>query len=161
MTKRCLLRILPALLSVPAWVGAIHAQSLSPAASPGQLQDRPAIRQDTTLVAAAASTVFLSSSAHGGSIAGGVVQGGLLLRMAAPSYPLTAKQVQASVVVTVEAIIGKDGRVTRTSVLRGPYALRWIAEASVKQWRFEPTLLNGKPVERVAQVDLNFVLGRY
>ena len=89
------------------------------------------------------------------------VQGGGLLRMTAPSYPLAAKQASVSGVVTVEARIGADGRVVQTSVLRGPSSLRRSAQHSVGNWRFEPTILNGKPVERVAEVDLRFVLGRY
>lgn len=83
------------------------------------------------------------------------------MHMASPSYPSAARLTQVSGVVTVEARIAADGRVIQTSVLHGPYALRQMAEDSVKLWRYEPTLLNGKPVERVAQIDLTFVLGRF
>ena len=81
--------------------------------------------------------------------------------MTTPSYPLAAKQASVSGVVTVQARIGTDGRVVQTSVLRGPNSLRQVAQDTVKSWRYEPTLLNGKPVERVAEIDLRFVLGRY
>jgi protein TonB len=81
--------------------------------------------------------------------------------MTTPTYPVAAKQASVSGMVTVEALIGVDGRVVRTSVLRGPNSLRQIARDTVKSWRYEPTLLNGKPVERVAEIDLRFVLGRY
>lgn len=63
--------------------------------------------------------------------------------------------------VTVEAIIGKDGHIVETSVLRGPYPLRRAALNAVKHWRYEPTFLNGVAIERAAEIDLRFVLGRY
>jgi TonB family protein len=91
----------------------------------------------------------------------GAVQDGKLVRITTPAYPAAAKQAQVSGVVTVVARIGKDGSVVETSVLRGPYPLRRVAEDAVKQWQYEPTLLNGEPVQRVALVNLNFVLGRY
>jgi protein TonB len=104
---------------------------------------------------------LLSVSLETVPAAEGIVRGGRLLRMTTPSYPLAAKQAEVSGVVTVEARIAVDGRVVQTSVLRGPISLRRIAQDTVKSWRYEPTLLNGKPVERIAEVNLRFVLGHY
>ncbi|HMD71137.1 MAG TPA: energy transducer TonB [Bryobacteraceae bacterium] len=155
--------VLP-LLSIPALAGLIgvgHAQSLALGESAGQPPDRPAIRQTAMQGVIRATPVSLSAFRQASPAEADAVRGGRLLRMTAPSYPLAAKLASVSGVVTVEALVGLDGRVVQTSVVRGPSPLRRIAEDTVKSWRFEPTLLNGKPVERVAEVDLEFVLGRY
>lgn len=160
MAKRYTLRTVLTLLSIPALAGLMgvsYAQALAPADSTRQPPDQPAIRQQTM---PPASGIVVSAFRHTNSLAGGVVQGGRLLRMTRPSYPSTAKRAFVSGVVTVEALIGKDGHIVETSVLRGPYPLRQVAEHAVKRWRYEPTLLDGKPVERVAEVNFSFVLGR-
>ncbi|MGO9230920.1 MAG: energy transducer TonB [Bryobacteraceae bacterium] len=134
MLKRNALPIVISLLSIPALAGsAVIGNSLIARNASGQ----------TRLTAR------------------GVVQDGKLVRMTTPDYPVAAKQAQVSGMVTVVARIGKDGHVAETSVLRGPYPLRRVAEDAVKQWQYEPTLLDGEPVQRVAVVNLNFVLGRY
>jgi protein TonB len=80
--------------------------------------------------------------------------------MMTPIYPPAAIQAHISGVVTIDALIGKDGRILKTSVVSGPLALRRVALYAVKRWRYEPTLLDGQPIERLAQVDLSFTLGR-
>jgi protein TonB len=62
--------------------------------------------------------------------------------------------------VSVEAVIGVDGRVARaraTTVQAHP-DLAQAAVDAVRQWRFEPTLLNGAPVEVVMTVTVDFSL---
>jgi TonB family protein len=164
MTTRFMLRTILTTLSIPALAGLIgvsHAQSLAPGESAGQPSDRPAVRQPITQKVTRSSPILLSAFRQTSQADVSVVQGGRLLRMTTPTYPVAAKQASVSGMVTVEALIGVDGRVVRTSVLRGPNSLRQIARDTVKSWRYEPTLLNGKPVERVAEIDLRFVLGRY
>ncbi len=161
MAKRYSLRTVLTLLTIPALAGSMavsYAQTLAPADSTGQPPDQPAIRQQMMPLA---SGTVASASRNTSSMAGGILQGGRLLRMTRPSYPSTAKRALVSGVVTVEARIGKDGHVVETSVLRGPYPLRRVAENALKRWRYEPTLLDGKPVERVAEVNFTFVLGRH
>jgi len=101
------------------------------------------------------------SSRQTGSAVEGAVQSGRLIHMMTPIYPPAAVEAHISGVVTIEARIGKDGRIIETNVVSGPLALRRVAQYAVKRWRYEPTLLNGKPIERVAQVDLSFILGSY
>ena len=63
-------------------------------------------------------------------------------------------------VVPIEAVIGKDGSVLAVRVLSAQvhpdFAL--AAADAVRQWRFEPTLLNGEPVEVVMNVTVTFSL---
>jgi len=87
---------------------------------------------------------------------GGVVSGGRLIRMTTPLYPSGARHAQVGGVVTIEAWIGKDGRVVDTCVLGGPNMLRRPARDAVKRWRYEPTLVNGKPIDRVSRIDVYF-----
>jgi TonB-like protein len=44
-------------------------------------------------------------------------------------------------------VIGTDGIVQKITVVTGPPALAQSAVEAVRQWRFKPTLINGKPVE--------------
>jgi TonB family protein len=161
MAKRYTLRTVLTVLTIPALAGLMgvsYAQALASVDSTGQPPDQPAIRQQ---MMQPASESVESDSRFTSSLAGGMVQGGRLLRMTRPSYPSSARRAFVSGVVTVEAVIGKDGHVVETSVLHGPYPLRRVAEHALKRWRYEPTLLDGKPVERVAEVNFTFVLGRH
>jgi TonB family protein len=89
---------------------------------------------------------------------GANVQQAKLLQQTAPEYPPLAKQARISGVVRLNAIIGKDGSVENLTVLSGHPLLVQPAMESVKNWVYEPTLLNGKAVEVVTQVEVNFTL---
>jgi len=164
MTNRNALRIAIGLLSIPVLVGTVgwsEPNNTTTVNAGSQPANQPVIRQHMLLSSIGNSLVSRNDSEQTRRAARDVVEGGKLIRMTAPEYPIAAKQFQVSGVVTVQARIGKDGRVVETSVLRGPYPLRKVAEDAVKHWQYEPTLLNGEPVQRVALVNLKFVLGRY
>jgi protein TonB len=91
---------------------------------------------------------------------GGNVQEAKLIRRITPVYPPLARQARVTGVVRVEATIGKDGKIAKVSALSGPPLLRQAATDSVRQWIYQPSLLNGQPVEVVTQVDVSFNLGR-
>ena len=59
--------------------------------------------------------------------------------------------------VAVEVRIGEDGRVRQAEAIAGPELLRWIAVKGVREWIFDPPVVNGKPVEAVTRVDVAFV----
>lgn len=91
---------------------------------------------------------------------GGNVQEAKLVYQGQLDYPEEARQAGIQGTVLLEAIIGKDGTVVNYRVvntLAHPFLLKAAAEA-VKQWRYEPTLLNGEPVEVVTTVTVNFRL---
>jgi protein TonB len=60
--------------------------------------------------------------------------------------------------VRLEAIIGTDGTIQQLKVLSGHPLLVKAAVEAVSRWRYQPTLLNGEPVEVVTDVDVNFTL---
>ena len=45
-------------------------------------------------------------------------------------------------------VIGVDGRIRELQVVNGHPLLARVALEAVRQWVYEPTLLNGKPVNR-------------
>jgi protein TonB len=81
-----------------------------------------------------------------------------LLSRVEPVYPPAAKASNVQGVVILELVIGTDGTVKEGRVLRSIPLLDQAALDAVVQWRYEPTLLNGAPVEVIATVTVNFTL---
>jgi protein TonB len=73
-------------------------------------------------------------------------------------YPEAAKNAGITGVVTIETTVGVDGTVTDAHVSRGVAELDDAAVAAVRQWRFEPVLLNGEPVPVMVEILVNFTL---
>jgi len=90
---------------------------------------------------------------------GGLVQSAKLLRQAKPVYPPLAKQARITGVVRLEAVIGRNGTIESLRVMSGPPLLVQAALEAVRQWVYQPTLLNGDPVEVLTQIEVNFKLG--
>jgi TonB family protein len=91
---------------------------------------------------------------------GGNQQQTKLTSQAKPVYPALAKEARISGVVHLSALIGKDGGVRDLKVMSGHPLLVQAAMEAVQQWRYEPTLLNGAPVEVLTQIDVNFTLSQ-
>ena len=62
--------------------------------------------------------------------------------------------------VSIDAVIGVDGSVTAARVTSAEVhpELATAALDAVRQWKFSPTLLNGKPIEVVMAVSVSFSL---
>ena len=75
---------------------------------------------------------------------------------AAPVMPEVARQAGIRGVVILEIIIGADGKVTDAKVLRSIPLLDQAAIDAARQWRYEPTLLNGAPVPVIMTATVNF-----
>lgn len=91
---------------------------------------------------------------------GGNVQSAKLVRQPRPVYPPLAKQARISGVVKLSAVIGKDGTIRELQTMSGHPLLVPAALDAVKQWVYQPTLLNGEPVEVQTQIDVNFTLSQ-
>jgi protein TonB len=91
---------------------------------------------------------------------GGAVQAARLVNRVQPLYPPLARQTRISGTVKLHAIIGKDGTVQQLQVLSGHPLLVQSALDAVKQWRYQPTLLNGEPVDVDTEVDVIFSLAQ-
>jgi len=90
---------------------------------------------------------------------GGQVQSAKLVNQARPTYPPLARQARIQGTVRLEAVISKAGAIEELKVISGHPLLIQSAQAAVLQWRYEPTLLNGVPVEVITTIDVNFTLG--
>jgi protein TonB len=75
-----------------------------------------------------------------------------------PMYPAEAMAAGKQGIVIIEATIGADGKVTDAKVLRSIPELDDAAVGAVKQWEFEPALLNGVPTPIIMSVTVNFTL---
>lgn len=91
---------------------------------------------------------------------GGNVQAAKLVKQPKPIYPPLAKQARIQGTVRFTAIIGRDGTIQNLQVVSGHPLLVPAALEAVKQWVYQPTLLNGEPVEVVTQIDVNFTLSQ-
>jgi periplasmic protein TonB len=89
---------------------------------------------------------------------GGNVQQAKLINQPKPAYPPLARQARIQGTVRFTAIIGVDGKIQNLTLVSGHPLLVPAAQAAVKQWVYQPTLLNGEPVEVVTQIDVNFTL---
>jgi TonB family protein len=76
-----------------------------------------------------------------------------------PAYPEAAKQARAEGIVVLRAVIGAEGSVEAVEIVQGqPNGLSEAAVEAVRQWRFAPATLEGKPVRVVMTLTINFVL---
>jgi TonB family protein len=79
-----------------------------------------------------------------------------LLKSVAPSYPATAKAQNLSGEVKIDALVDANGTVSTVKVISGPALLHQAALAAVKQWKYEPAQLNGKPTAVHVTVSVYF-----
>lgn len=76
-----------------------------------------------------------------------------------PVYTEIARKARIQGVVIVQAIIDREGNVTNVKVLKGlPMGLEEAAVDAIKQWKFKPATLNGKPVTVYFNLTVNFKL---
>ena len=81
-----------------------------------------------------------------------------LVRRIEPAYPELARQARAEGVVILEATTDIYGRVTAVRVLRSLPLLDGAAIDAVRQWVYEPLLVNGRPRPVTFTVTVRFVL---
>jgi protein TonB len=91
-------------------------------------------------------------------VQGGVVRAPRKVHDATPIYPDLAIRTRLEGHVEIECRIDSAGRVVDAAVLRGPPLLGPAALAAVREWAYEPTLLNGVPVSVIMTVTVHFRL---
>jgi TonB family protein len=80
------------------------------------------------------------------------------IRRVEPIYPQSARAMRIGGAVVIAAIIGKDGKIKDAKIVTSPEAsLSAAALDAVQQWRYEPTVMDGQPVEVHTTINLNFV----
>jgi TonB family protein len=89
---------------------------------------------------------------------GGRVQANKLISNPQPVYPDIARQAHISGTVELQALIGPGGHMQSLTVISGHPLLRQASLDAVKQWVYQPTLLNEKPVSVATTIDVIFSL---
>ena len=89
---------------------------------------------------------------------GGDLQAPALIRRVEPEYPAVAVAGKISGTVILEATVDEKGHVTDVSVLRSILLLDQAAVKAVKQWQYQPLILNGQPAPFILVVTLTFTL---
>jgi len=90
---------------------------------------------------------------------GGNLQSPKLVFSPQPVYPERARASGIEGVVLIRTVILTDGSTAEPKVLNSADAdLAQAAIEALRQWRYEPTRLNGVPVESITTVTVSFVL---
>ena len=89
---------------------------------------------------------------------GGNVQAARSLYKVQPEYPEEARKNGVSGTVRLHVIVAKDGSIKQLEVMSGDPLLQQAALDAVRQWIYQPTLLNGLPIEVDTTIDVIFSL---
>jgi TonB family protein len=131
----------PVSLPTPSVVGRVAAASPSEGA--------PDSRRETSHDAAPVQRIRISAG----------VADGMVVEKVPPVYPEIAQQARIQGDVVLRAVIGPDGAVQNLQLVSGHPVLAPAAMEAVRQWRYQPYLLNGSPVEVETVVSIPFSLG--
>jgi protein TonB len=74
------------------------------------------------------------------------------------TYPPSARQTAIQGTVTVLATVEANGTVSSAKALNGPLLLRQAAVDSVKQWKYSPGSIDGRPNTQEVTVAVEFKL---
>jgi protein TonB len=121
--------------------------AVSPAAATGTVEIIPDLYPSIRLAQDAAKRP---------STQGTTLQIGRLLSKVEPVYPAEALRERLAGSVKLHVVIGRNGSVTSAELLDGSVVLAESAVRAVQQWRYEPTLLGGAPVEMEEEIRLVF-----
>jgi protein TonB len=83
-----------------------------------------------------------------------------LIKRVEPLYPKMARDVQIQGDVVIEAFTDIYGKVVKTRVIRGNPLLKQAAVDAIRQWVYEPYILNGIPKPVTFTVTIKFRLKR-
>lgn len=84
------------------------------------------------------------------------VERSLLVRSVPPAYPEEAAAQKLHGAVVLQATIGRNGTVEDLKILRGSFVLAKASIAAVKQWQFQPYMINGHAAETQTYITINF-----
>jgi protein TonB len=88
------------------------------------------------------------------------VQAARLVHRVEPIYPPLARQIRREGRVELHAIIATDGRMKSLEVVSGEPLFIQSALHAVQEWRYQPTLLSGEPIEIETYVTVVYTLNR-
>ncbi|HYP09248.1 MAG TPA: TonB family protein [Bryobacteraceae bacterium] len=86
----------------------------------------------------------------------GAVQASKLVEQPQVQYPDLAVRARIQGVVRFRAVVTTEGTVINLTLMSGHPVLVPAATEAVRRYRYQPTLLNGEPVEVDTQIEVNF-----
>jgi len=81
-----------------------------------------------------------------------------IIKMVEPVYPESARKAKVEGIVVLEAKTDEKGNVLDTRMLRSIPLLDQAAIDAVKQWKYEPMVMDGKPFAVIFTVTVRFTL---
>jgi protein TonB len=84
---------------------------------------------------------------------------GSLIRRVEPEYPPLAIAARIQGTVVLAAVISKSGTIENLKLVSGHPMLVSAAIDAVRQWQYQPYVLNGEIIEVETQITVNFLLG--
>ena len=83
---------------------------------------------------------------------------GVTIKQVAPIYPPSARESGIEGTVVLQGVISKEGRIINLIAVSGPQILQQAAIDAVKQWEYEPWILDGAPIEVETTLRIPFSL---
>ncbi len=93
-------------------------------------------------------------------ISRGHIESAMLLHRVEPVYPTLPLQMHREGRVELHAIIATDGSIQSLEVVSGDPLFYTSALAAVREWRYQPTKLDGQAVEVDTQISVIYTLNR-
>jgi TonB family protein len=87
---------------------------------------------------------------------GGNIKPPHMISSVLPAYPSIARQAGVQGNVVIDTVVDKAGNVASMKVVSGPQMLRQPALDALRQWKYEPSRLNGQPVSVQMIVTIQF-----
>jgi TonB family protein len=141
-------------LTEPVLMAQAEAPAAAPDAPPAPVAPNPLKRRLVTSFVTQRLSVSVAPDGPAGNP--GPLPG--MIVSTRPVYPPDAKAAGIQGLVSLIAAITTTGTVGNVTVVSGSQELRQSAIDAVKQWKYEPRLQNGEPVEWMATIDLNYTL---
>jgi protein TonB len=73
-----------------------------------------------------------------------------------PQYPRGSNQIEIEEIVKLRATVAENGQITDVKRISGSMPLIPAAMNAIREWRYAPTLLNGRPVKTEVDVTIMF-----
>jgi TonB family protein len=83
---------------------------------------------------------------------------GKLISHSEPFYPVEARNRRIEGNVELQARVGRTGQIISVTPVSGPRLLTSPAMTAVREWRYEPTFIDGDPAETLAEITIVFRL---
>jgi TonB family protein len=83
---------------------------------------------------------------------------GKLISHSQPFYPIEARNHHIEGNVELQARVGRTGEIISVTPVSGPRLLSSAAMTAVREWRYQPTFVDGDPAETLADITIVFRL---